>query len=79
MWNGRHPTLSEIREYDRRLLEKQALRVGVKKKGVVMQLKAVLKRRISNFINTLMTPKPKTKKVKHQAVLSIKPNAECCG
>lgn len=25
MWNGRNPTLSEIREYDRRLLEQQAL------------------------------------------------------
>ncbi|WP_299878954.1 hypothetical protein [uncultured Cocleimonas sp.] len=25
MWNGRNPTLSEIREYDRRLLERQSM------------------------------------------------------
>ena len=26
MWNGRNPTLSEIREYDRRILEQQAMK-----------------------------------------------------
>lgn len=27
MWNGRNPTLSEIREFDRRVLEQQALEI----------------------------------------------------
>jgi len=33
MWNGRNPSLSEIREYDRHILEKQALGLSLREKA----------------------------------------------
>ena len=73
LWNGRSPSLSEIREYDRRLLEKQALGFEPKRKSLLSRLIASMMRNTSKAfarIETASINKPD---------IAVKTSAECCG
>lgn len=38
MWNGRNPSLNEIREYDRRIIEQQAKDLRPKRKSLLKRI-----------------------------------------
>lgn len=78
MWNGRNPTLSEIREYDRRLIERQSQVVKQNKKGLVRFLFEGLKTQSSHVFGLISNAKKKTKNIKYEISKPIKTNAECC-
>ncbi len=75
MWNGRNPSLSEIREYDRRILEKQALGFEPKRKGL---LKRVFIWAIKIVIKAF-NQSAKTSVKKREYLKPIKTGVECCG
>ncbi len=74
VWNGRNPSLSEIREYDRRVLEKQAL-------GFEPERNSLLKRLFVWTSSAASKAFGKTVKVAvtiTEKKSSIKTNPECC-
>ncbi len=78
-WNGRNPTFSEIRENDRRILEKQALGFEPKRKSLVRYIFDGLKTFIpSESRQTPMLAK-KLKASKQSTNESIPIGTECCG
>lgn len=77
MWNGRNPSISEIRAYERRLLEQQAL--GMEKKVTLFQrFSAGLKQRVSSVFGLLTLAKHKTTKIKHKVAETSNSEVECC-
>lgn len=77
MWNGRNPSISEIRAYERRVLEQQVL--GMEKKASFFQrFSAGLKRRLTNALGLFTLAKQKTSKIKHTVTETNNPEAECC-
>ena len=76
MWNGRNPTLSEIREFDRRVLEQQALGFEAKKQSIFVRLSKGLKQQISKALVLASSAKQKSANIKHGL---SKPDVECCG
>lgn len=74
MWNGRNPSISEIRAFNRRLLEQQALEKQVlEQKAVKFDLK---KKRFINFVKEFFLGKTidLNNRLDHQK----KTNIECC-
>jgi len=69
MWNGRNPSLSEIREFDRRILEKQALGFEPKRKSVLRHQLESLKLVVYKAIGHISKAENKQMKVAN----------ECCG
>ena len=77
MWNGRNPSISQIRAYERRLLEQQSL--GIEKKANFLQrFTTGIKRRLSNAFGLFTLAKHKTSKIKHKVAETNSPEAECC-
>ncbi len=74
MWNGRSPSLSEIREYDRRILEKQALGFEPKRKSVLKRLFAWTASVVSKAFGKIV----KVGVTMTEKKASIKTNPECC-
>ena len=73
MWNGRSPSLSEIREYDRRILEKQALGFDSKRKGLLGRLIGSMMSNTSKAVAQIEAAS------KNKPDISVKTSAECCG
>ena len=80
MWNGRNPTLAEIREYDRRLIEKQALDFKVGEKSIFSRFSKKLKQQFLKSLNNYpkIKPKSKVKILERDIAQPIKPEAGCC-
>ena len=79
IWYGRNPTLSEIREYDRRVLEKQALGFELKRKKLLKRLFAVLRLKTFNIFLQTSDASQKKNKIKGKAINPIETGSECCG
>ena len=79
MWNGHNPSLSEIREYDRRLLEKQALCLEPKRRSLLRYLFDGLKSYTLKALRPILKTANKTKTIKLGIVKPIKTGNECCG
>ena len=79
MWNGRNPSLSEIREYDRYILEKQALGFEPKRKSLLRRLFGGLRTiELKAFVQIAKAGK-KTRAIKHEITKPVKKGSECCG
>ena len=78
MWNGSNPSLSEIREYDRRLLEKQALGLMPQRKGLMKALlRGVINTTSKAFVtNTKIKKTPKA--FKYEISKPMNTSSECC-
>ncbi|MEH6456947.1 MAG: hypothetical protein V7749_11525 [Cocleimonas sp.] len=74
MWNGHNPSLTEIREYDRRLLEKQALGFGPERKSFVSRLFNGLISIVSIVLKQLKKAEVKITEKKEP----VKISPECC-
>jgi len=79
MWNGRNPSLSEIREYDRLLLEKQALGFEPKRKSLLSRLSGGLMNITSKALRQMTKAGKKTKQIKQEITKPINTGIECCG
>jgi len=77
MWNGTAPTLSEIREYDRRVLEQQALALENKRIGFFQRSLTALSHRISRVFTLVFSAKQKTLKIKHEIAKPVMPDMKC--
>jgi len=78
MWDGRKPTISEIREYDRRLLEKQALSFEKQKDGFLIRASEKLRFQLSRPVKAFLQAKQKTKNTKAEITLPTITDAKCC-
>jgi len=78
MWNGRKPTISEIREYDRQLLEKQALSLEKQKDGFVIRALEKFRFQLTRPFAAFLQAKQKTKNTKAEITLPTITDAKCC-
>lgn len=79
LWNGRNPSLSEIREYDRLILEKQALGFEPKSKSIFRLLVSALMNITSKYTKQITKAGKKTKQIKHEIAKPLNTGTECCG
>ena len=79
MWNGRNPSLSEIREYDRQLLEKQALGFEPKRKSSLKLLISSMMTIVSTASNQIAKAGKKSSEITSELKAPIKTATECCG
>lgn len=79
MWHGQNPSLEDIREYDRRLIERQSQSVKPKRKGLLKLLFEGLKTQGTHASGLILNAKKKTKNIKCEISKPIKTEAECCG
>ena len=79
MWNGRNPSLSDIREFDRRILEKQVLGLESQKSNLLLRLSKSLKQHFVNAFTLASNTKKKTVNIKYGLPKSSNIDVECCG
>lgn len=77
--NYRSPSLSEIREHDRRLLEKQALGFEPKRKGLLSRLIGKILTVTSKTSGQIAKVGKKTGEIKREISKPVKAGSECCG
>ncbi|MGK0272734.1 MAG: hypothetical protein ACI88H_003407 [Cocleimonas sp.] len=78
MWNGRNPSLAEIREYDRRILEKQALNLEARRTPFVKVLFPGVMTLASKAFSKTAKIKKRTKVMKHDIAKARNTPTECC-
>lgn len=79
MWNGRNPSLSEIREFDRRILEQQVKAFKPKRKSVLNQLFKEVVTSLSKTFKQVGATKRRTKNTTSERKEPVTTGAEYCG
>ena len=77
-WNGRNPTLSEIREYDRRLIEKQALGFKPKRNSVLKRVFSWMTASASNASSQVVSKSKKIGKKTREIKEPVDSSSACC-
>ncbi len=81
-WNYRNPSLSESREYDRRILEKQALGFKPKRQSLLNRLNGWLMTTFAKAFNQIREAKIEAKrqvnKKANERIEPVKTGSECC-
>ncbi len=77
MWNGRNPSISQIRAYERRLMEQQTMETQKKKESLFQQCLNGLRRRVSGIQVKLSQQKPKNK-MRAGIITSTSKIENCC-
>lgn len=81
-WNGRNPTLSEIREYDRLILEKQAMSFKPQSKSVLKHVFAWVTASASTASSQVASASKNTGKIIGEKTREIKTpidtGSACC-
>jgi len=77
-WNGRNPTLSEIREYDRLILEQQAIGFKPKRKSVLQRVSSWMVAGVSKAAGQIVKAGEKTSKITSEIKKPVATGTEYC-